>query len=228
VRDQSDHNPLVLDTGDNIVLSKRRCFKFDNNWLNNDDFLLKVADIWKQPVSNSDPIDVLNIKLKRVKRYFKGWGSNLFGHVKKRKVELKINLDSLEQEEEKKELTPEEVVTKTQIMVDLYNIHAEEESYWHQRSHARWLLHGDQNTSYFHKIANGRKQRNTVHSLNDNGVLVEGTRDLLKHATDYYKKLFGPAPGNMFNLSPTLWTEDETLNVADNADLTRPFTVEEI
>jgi endonuclease/exonuclease/phosphatase family metal-dependent hydrolase len=35
VRDQSDHNPLVLDTGDNIVLPKKRCFKFDNNWLNN-------------------------------------------------------------------------------------------------------------------------------------------------------------------------------------------------
>lgn len=74
VRDQSDHNPLVLDTGDNIVLPKKRSVKFDKNWLNNEDFLLKVADIWKQPVSSSDPIDVLNIKLKRVKKYFKGWG----------------------------------------------------------------------------------------------------------------------------------------------------------
>jgi hypothetical protein len=40
---------------------------------------------------STDPIDVLNIKLKRVKKYFKGWGSNLFGHVKKRKAELKWN-----------------------------------------------------------------------------------------------------------------------------------------
>lgn len=125
-------------------------------------------------------------------------------------------------------MTPEEVVNKTQIMVDLYNIHVEEESYWHQRTHARWILHGDQNTSNFYKIANGRKRRNTVHSLDDNGVLVEGTGNLLNHATYYYKKLFGPPPGNMFNLSPTLWTEDETLNSIDNADLSRPFTVEEI
>jgi hypothetical protein len=32
----------------------------------------------------------------------------------------------------------------------------------------------------------------------------------------------------MFNLSPNLWTDEETLNAADNADLTRPFTTEEI
>jgi hypothetical protein len=125
-------------------------------------------------------------------------------------------------------LAPEKVVKKTQIKVELYNIHAEEESYWHQISHARWLLHGDQNTSYSRKIANGRKKRNTVHSLDDNGVLVEGMGDLLIHATDYYKKWFGPAPSNMFNLSPNLWTDEETLNAADNADLTRPFTTEEI
>jgi hypothetical protein len=40
----------------------------------------------------------------------------------------------------------------------LCNIHGKEKISWHQRSHARQLLHGDQNTSYFNKIANGRKE----------------------------------------------------------------------
>jgi hypothetical protein len=39
IRDQSDHNPLVLDTGDCVVLPKKREFKFDINWLKNDSFL---------------------------------------------------------------------------------------------------------------------------------------------------------------------------------------------
>jgi hypothetical protein len=85
VRDQSDHNPLVLDTGDGVVLPKKREFKFDINWLKNNSFLEKVEEIWTHPVRSTDPIDVLNIKLKRVKKYFKGWGSNLFGHVKKKR-----------------------------------------------------------------------------------------------------------------------------------------------
>jgi mannosylglycoprotein endo-beta-mannosidase len=122
----------------------------------------------------TDTIDVLNIKLKRVKKKFKGWGSNLFGHVKKRKGELKMELDSLEQLEESDELSPDHVVRKTEIMVELYNIHVDDESYWHQRSHARWLLQGDQNTSYFHKIANGRKMKNTLYSLDDNGTFFAG------------------------------------------------------
>ena len=107
-------------------------------------------------------------------------------------------------------------------------MNVEEESYWFQRSHARWLLHGDLNTSYFHKIANGRKRKNMVHSLDDNGVAVEGTDNLLKLATEYYKNLFGPAPGNMFKLSPSLWDPTEVLDEADNADLTRPFSVDEV
>jgi hypothetical protein len=74
----------------------------------------------------------------------------------------------------------------------------------------------------------GGKRINIVHSLDNNGVLVEGTKELLAHATDYYKNLFGPAPGNLFKLSPSLWSEEEMLNEQDNNDLTRPFTVEEI
>jgi hypothetical protein len=49
--------------------------------------------------------------------------------------------------EENATLSPDDVARKTYIMVELYNIHAKEEPYWHQRSHARWLLHGDHNTS---------------------------------------------------------------------------------
>ena len=68
VKEISDHNPLLLDGG---VASPRtpgsRCFKFDNAWLNNPEFLPLVAAIWAQPVYTSDPIDVLNIKLKRIK-----------------------------------------------------------------------------------------------------------------------------------------------------------------
>jgi hypothetical protein len=57
---------------------------------------VKVAKIWNPAVSSNDPVDVLhNIRLKRIKKYFKGWGS-IFWHIKKRKGELKVELDNLE------------------------------------------------------------------------------------------------------------------------------------
>lgn len=44
-----------------------------------------MAEISAKLVSSGDPIDIINIKLKQTKTYFKGWGSNVFGNFKKRK-----------------------------------------------------------------------------------------------------------------------------------------------
>jgi len=69
----------------------------------------------------------------------------------------------------------------------------EEELYWLRRSHQNWLLKGDNNTDFFHRVANGRKRKNTIISLLDEDNLIEGDSNLVKHATDFYKTLFGPA-----------------------------------
>jgi hypothetical protein len=60
-----------------------------------------------------DPIDILNIKLKRFKKHFKGWGYNLFGHMRKRKNDLKQDLVDLESKEEHEPLSPNKFVRKT-------------------------------------------------------------------------------------------------------------------
>lgn len=60
---------------------------------------------------------------------------------------MKAQLDILEQLEEEKELSPDDAVTQSSIQVELYEMNVEEENYWYQRSHARWLLQGDLNTS---------------------------------------------------------------------------------
>ena len=100
VKELSDHNVLIVQCDDAPKVEKKREFKFDNSWLKNPDFLPLIKYLWEEPLRNTDPIDVLNIKLKRVKKYLKGWGSNIFGNNKKRKVELKAKLQSLEQLEE--------------------------------------------------------------------------------------------------------------------------------
>jgi hypothetical protein len=204
VREMSDHNALLLDSGNLPELTtKSRDFRFDISWFKNEEFLPSVAKIWQKPVYNTaDPIDVFNIKLKRFKKFFKGWGANLYGHTKKRKLELREELTSLECLEEETELPPILGLRKSEIYVELWNIYANEELLWYQKSHEKWLLEGDSNTSYFHRVANGRKRKNTMLSLNDNGVNIEGTEKLIEHATSYYKNLFGPAPGNiLFSIS---------------------------
>jgi hypothetical protein len=70
----------------------------------------------------------------------------------------------------------------------------EEELYWYNRSHDVWLLYGDLNTKYFHRVASGRKRKNTILSLEHDGTTIEGDENLLSHATAYYSDIFGLAP----------------------------------
>jgi hypothetical protein len=166
VREVSDHNALLLDTGSHAIpVNASREFHFDLSWFKNVEFLHSVALVLNRTVHSNDPIDILNIKLKRFKKYFKGWGSNLYGHNKKLKRELKEELVSINALEEMNDLSPELNLRKTDIHVKLFNLFAEEELLWYQRSHEKWLLEGDLNTSYFHRVANGRKRKNTMFSL---------------------------------------------------------------
>jgi hypothetical protein len=69
VRDISDHNALLLDTGtQSSIANKSREFRFDISWFKHDDFLPLVEKIWNKKVYSNDPIDVINIKLKRFKK----------------------------------------------------------------------------------------------------------------------------------------------------------------
>lgn len=125
-------------------------------------------------------------------------------------------------------LSPELYCRKVEISVELHNLLIEEEFAWLQKSHENWLLKGDRNTDYFHSIVNGRRRRNTIFSLSCGDTVIEGNKNLLKHATDFYRDLFGPENGNMCKMDDLIWGPHEKLSDIDNFILTRPFSDTEI
>ena len=72
-------------------------------------------------------------------------------------------LEILEKQEEEKSLDADKLDRKTFMQTELLRL-LEEESYWHKRSNSMWLLKGDSNTAFFHRVANGKKGR-TLFSL---------------------------------------------------------------
>jgi hypothetical protein len=85
-RDISDHNPIILDTIENRE-HKSRTFRFEKQWLKEEDFLTRVERIWRQPVRARKSLEIVQIKLKNIKN-------------KKRKQELHLELAALEELEE--------------------------------------------------------------------------------------------------------------------------------
>jgi hypothetical protein len=104
----------------------------------------------------------------------------------------------------------------------------QEETYWHNRCHEEWLLKGDNNTKYFHRIANGRKRKNTVISLEHDGNIIKGDENLLKQATDYYTNLFGLGEDHEIHIDNNLWAELDQVSEEDNRLLCEPFSESEI
>ena len=102
------------------------------------------------------------IKLSRIKKFLKGWDQNLRGQVRRYKHRLQEDLGKLEEMEELSCLSTKNLDKKTFIQTELQKIQEEEEEYWHKRSNLNWLLKGDNNTDYIHKIANGKKSENTI------------------------------------------------------------------
>jgi hypothetical protein len=77
----------------------------------------------------------------------------------------------------------------------------EEELHWYKRSYENWLLKGDNNTEFFHRIASGKRRKQTLFSLMDGDKRLARTDIILNHATDYYKMLFGPGVSKRKKLS---------------------------
>lgn len=100
---------------------------------------------------------------------------------------------TLELLQEDEQLTPKQIQLNVQLQCAILKILKEEELYWYRRSHEKWFAKGDNMTKYFHTIANGRKRKDTIISLLDGNYIIEGDDNLLKHATDFFKDLFGPA-----------------------------------
>jgi hypothetical protein len=72
------------------------------------------------------------------------------------------------------------------------------------------------------------KRKNTIFHLEKEGESIDKEDDIIKHATYYYKDLFGPSESPIFSLDPDCWDQNEKITEEENIQLTKPFTDDEI
>jgi mannosylglycoprotein endo-beta-mannosidase len=87
---------------------------------------------------------------------------------------------------------------------------------------------GDVNTSFFHSLANGRRKRKPILSLEDGQRTISDSDELKVHITQFYKNLFGSEPDPVVHLNEEFWSDGDRVSVEDNVALTQPFSGEEI
>jgi hypothetical protein len=163
------------------------------------EFKAIIKSIWDKPCRARSALDKIQQKLKLCIQFLKGWDWNKKGE-KKKKMLMQQTLLSFGRIEEYMDMDATQLEHKAYLLSEHMSMLEEDEIYWRQRSHESWLLKGDGNNEFFHRMANGRKIQNNIVFFEDNGLRIEGDDKLVDHATNYYTELFGPTMGNMFHI----------------------------
>jgi hypothetical protein len=145
--------------------------------LRHHEFLQKK--IWDEPTRDLVTLDKVQFKLKKVKKFLKWWGFNLAGAQKKRMKEIQEEQMDLELLEETVGLVDDQCRKKMEMNAELHQILENEELYWYKRSHETWMLKGDNNTEFFHRVSHGRRRKQSIFSLKDGENVVIGDENLL-------------------------------------------------
>ena len=227
----SDHNPIIIDSRDQIH-SKPRYFYFENNWFLQPGFEELVKEKWIEKLRKR-PVGIYSIEgwhgsLTTLRMFLKGWHRRLLGCKNKEKNDLIQELDQIDILIEDQVNLWENWSKRLAIEKKLEHIYHLDEVFWQQRAGRKWTVKGDSNSRFFHLYANGRRRKNTIAYLEtDKGVCMD-QKALIAHIVNFYKILFGPnTPCNM-KLSEDFWRDRSMTSKEEMESLAKPFEVSEI
>lgn len=194
----SDHCPLILGLKDGFGGKKQ--FHFESYWSQLAGFRETVEKSWVQPAPTMCPLGCISTKLKRLTRDLQSWSAKKVGHVKTQLQLAREVLHRLEVAQDARTLQPGEDWLRKQLKKHCLHMASLERTIARLRSRVKHLKEGDANTSYFHKQAAYRKQKNFIARLMDGDLVVTSQEDKHKVMFDFYEQLLGTAPSRASSL----------------------------
>jgi hypothetical protein len=137
-----------------------------------------------------------------------------------------INL--LDKKAEHSILSPNEQDMLRFLRDRISHLRREEEIAWFQRSKTKNLLEGDDNTHYFHLIANGKHRKTRIFQLEVNNKIIKEEEELKEHITTYNQNLFGPPDEGNFTMIENRVDDIPQVSELENKILTNIFSEIEV
>jgi exonuclease III len=227
-RAESDHTPLILDSGEQAHLGNKAQFSFELSWLRQEGFANIIAREWNSVSHGDTPIDIWQNKIRNLRRFLRGWAKNMSSLYKKERDRLLLLIDTLDKKAESIPLNGYERGQLKDANMTLAKLRRDEESKWAQRAKVKHIQEGGDNTKYFHLIANGKHRRKKIFQLEQDEETIVGQENLKVYITEYYKNLFGAPVPNHFSMSESDKADIPQLSEEENKILTADFTEQEV
>ena len=166
--DISDHFPIWF-KWDKQRGSCNYPFKFNRSWLNDPDFTLWFSKRWFElnPRAFALDLDLLTHKLRTLKLEVKGWIKEKSSIMESDLIRLDREIGSLLSGSSFGILSLEDQMSLTLLRSKKKKMLEHHLLTWQLKSREKWDLFGDSNTKFFHTLASGRRNQNTIWSLND-------------------------------------------------------------
>ena len=166
-----NHSLVLLEAGG--MARGKSPFKFENMWFKTDGFVDRVQSWWNQHSFVGTPSFVLAKKLKALKEDIIQWNRREFGNVDRQKKQLLEELKILDAKEEELGLTDREKCYRADLRSLVEHLLSLEEISWRKKSKMLCIKEGDNNTKFFHKMANSHRRYNHLRILEVDGVVFE-------------------------------------------------------
>ena len=147
-----------------------------------DGFNNRVHSWWNRYSFSGTPSFVLAKKLKALKEDIIKWNRSEFGNVECKKKDLLEALKLLDVKEGELGLSEVELGERALLRSQIQNLLSLEEVSWRQKSRMLCINEGDNNTKFFHKVANSWRRYNHISMLEVNGVTYEDESEMADQA----------------------------------------------
>jgi hypothetical protein len=160
--------------------------------------------------------------------YLKGRGANLCRDSRLEKDSLLQQIQELDVVADGVGLNDEGWLHRYHLEETLVNIYQKEEDYWRQRSHIKWTVEGDANTTYFHVIANVRRRKFASTALTTPSGPITDKRAIPTHVYAFYHELMGTEDPQLLSLVSNLWDDRFRVSNAENVAFALTFSPQEV
>ncbi|RVW87786.1 LINE-1 retrotransposable element ORF2 protein [Vitis vinifera] len=198
IRRTSDHWPIALDTNPftwaQLLLDLRTC---GCNIL----VSRRTLELVEGFQGNGWEGHKFMRRLQFVKAKAKEWNKLSFGVLNEKKKSILKDLANLDAIEQDGGLTSELLGQRALRKGELEELILREEIHWRQKARVKWVKEGDCNSKFFHKVANGRRNRKYIKSLeNETGLVLNNAVSITEEILLYFEKLYANPIGESWSI----------------------------